>query len=187
MNKGDSSMKKKFWIGLVVLIVLIAGLYEAYDNIFPKAAPIRQIKVSEINRIYIYDNRENEIGMVDSEIEEIIAREKKSFTASVCDSVCPNAPYLVKVAFCSVILNRCKNTSFPNTPAEVIMLDPAFVTALDRDYSEEPSSLSLMAYDDALSGFSPCPEALYYSTTETDDFAIKTRQTLFQIGKYIFS
>ncbi|MBO5040436.1 MAG: cell wall hydrolase [Clostridia bacterium] len=123
----------------------------------------------------------------DSEIEEIIAREKKSFTASVCDSVCPNAPYLVKVAFCSVILNRCKNTSFPNTPAEVIMLDPAFVTALDRDYSEEPSSLSLMAYDDALSGFSPCPEALYYSTTETDDFAIKTRQTLFQIGKYIFS
>lgn len=65
-------MKKKFWIGLVVLIVLISGLYKAYDNIFPKAAPIRQIKVSEINRIYIYDNSENKIGMVDSEIEEII-------------------------------------------------------------------------------------------------------------------
>jgi len=123
----------------------------------------------------------------DSELEEIIAREKRSFTASVCDAVCPNAPYLVKVAFCSVILNRCKNTSFPNTPAEVIMLDPAFAAALDRDYSEEPSALSLMAYDDALSGFSPCPEALYYSTAEMNDIALKTRQTLFQIGKYIFS
>ena len=66
-------MKKKiFWIGLAVLVVLIAGVYKAYDNIFPKAGPIRQIKVSEINWIYIYDNSENEIGMVDSEIEEII-------------------------------------------------------------------------------------------------------------------
>ena len=64
--------KKSFWIGLLVLVVLIAGLYKAYDNIFPKARPIRQIKVSETNRIYIYDNSENEIGMVDSEIEEII-------------------------------------------------------------------------------------------------------------------
>ena len=64
--------KKSFWRGLVVLVVLIAGLYKAYDNIFPKAGPIRQIKASETNRIYIYDNSENEIGMVDSEIEEII-------------------------------------------------------------------------------------------------------------------
>ena len=56
-------MKKIFWIGLLVLIVLIAGLYKAYDNMFPKAGPIRQIKVSETNRIYIYDNSENEIGM----------------------------------------------------------------------------------------------------------------------------
>lgn len=64
--------KKSFWIGLVVLVVLIAGLYKVYDNIFPKAGPVRQIKVSETNRIYIYDNSENEIGMVDSEIEEII-------------------------------------------------------------------------------------------------------------------
>ena len=64
--------KKSFWIGLVVLVVLIAGLYKAYDNIFLKAGPIRQIKASETNRIYIYDNSENEIRMVDSEIEEII-------------------------------------------------------------------------------------------------------------------
>lgn len=41
--------KKSFWIGLLVLVVLIAGLYKAYDNIFPKAGPIRQIKVSETN------------------------------------------------------------------------------------------------------------------------------------------
>ena len=64
-------MKKIFWIGLAVLVVLIAGLYKAYDNIFPKAGPIRQIKVSKTDSVYIYDNNENKIGMIDSEIEEL--------------------------------------------------------------------------------------------------------------------
>lgn len=64
-------MKKIFWIGLLVLIVLIAGLYKAYDNMFPKAEPIRQIKVSKTDSVYIYDNNENKIGMIDSEIEEL--------------------------------------------------------------------------------------------------------------------
>ena len=44
----------------------------AYDSIFPKAEPIKQLKVSETDSTCIYDNNENEIGMVDSEIEEII-------------------------------------------------------------------------------------------------------------------
>lgn len=63
--------KKSFWIVLVVLVVLIAGLYRVYDRIFPKAGPIKQLIVSETDSIYIYDNDENEIGMSDSEIEEL--------------------------------------------------------------------------------------------------------------------
>ena len=123
----------------------------------------------------------------ESDIKEIIEDEKRNFVASVCDAVCPNAPYLCKVAFCSIILNRCKNPAFPDTPAEVIMLDPIFMSAFDCDFKKNPSETSLMAYDDAVNGFSPCPEALYYSKTDTSDIALKTRQTLFQIGKYIFS
>ena len=72
ISESGGGMKKRFWIVLVVLVVLIAGLYKAYDNMFPMAEPIRQIKVSETNRIYIYDNSENEIGLLNSEIEEII-------------------------------------------------------------------------------------------------------------------
>lgn len=123
----------------------------------------------------------------ESNIMDIVEHESKYFVASVCDAVCGNAPYLCKVAFCSVILNRCENPSFPNTPAEIVMQDPAFARAHDHNYRKDPSQSALMAYDDALSGFSPCPEALYYSTTDTTDIALKTRQTLFKIGKYIFS
>ena len=123
----------------------------------------------------------------DTDVKEKIEEEKRRFVASVCDEVCPNAPYLCRVAFCSVILNRCSSNHFPNTPAEVVMLDPVFASAMNRSFDGAPTNLSLMAYDDAKMGFSPCPEALYYSTTETSDFTLNTRLILFRIGKYIFS
>ncbi|MBR5316616.1 MAG: DUF5301 domain-containing protein, partial [Lachnospiraceae bacterium] len=42
-----------------------------YDSIFPKAGPIKQLKLSEIDTIYIYNNNEIEIEMSDVEIEEL--------------------------------------------------------------------------------------------------------------------
>ena len=122
----------------------------------------------------------------ETDVRTLSVMERRNYIALVCDAVCTNAPYLCKVAFCSVILNRCNDESFPNTPAEVVYLDQIFANVYD-DWCETPSEAALMAYDDALNGFSPCPDALYYSTTDTSDLTLKTRQTLFQIGKYIFS
>lgn len=119
--------------------------------------------------------------------KEITEKERRNYVARVCDAVCPKAPYLCKVAFCAVIIERCSDPAYPNTPVEVIFSDPEFIFAHDLDYGEEPSKSSLMAYDDAVSGFSPCPDALYYSTTESHNMTLKKRQTLFRIGKYIFS
>ncbi len=121
------------------------------------------------------------------DIKTVIESERRRFIALTCDAVCPSAPYLCKVAFCSVILNRCSDPSFPDTPAEIVCADPILSDAFAIDFEKKPSKLSLMAYDDALSGFSPCPEALYYSTSEITDIGFKKRQTLFRIGKYIFS
>ncbi len=140
----------------------------------------------------IFSNEREEIKAVNADVEEtdvseIVECEKRNFIASVCDAVCPNAPYLCKVAFCSVIIGRCNDQSFPNTAAEVVMSDPVFCDAFTHNFSGKSTSTSLMAYDDAVNGFSPCPDALYYSTTETRDITLKKRQTLFQIGKYIFS
>ena len=63
--------KKSFWIFIVVAIILVAGVYQVYDRIFPKAEPLKLLKVSEIDGIYIYDSNENEIELSDSEIEEL--------------------------------------------------------------------------------------------------------------------
>lgn len=64
-------MKKFFLIGFAVLVVLIAGAYLAYDSIFPKAEPIKLLKVSETDSICIYDSNENVIELNDSEIEAL--------------------------------------------------------------------------------------------------------------------
>ena len=63
--------KKSFWIFIVVAIILVAGAYQVYDRIFPKAGAIKQLKLSEIETIYVYNNDENEIELSDSEIEEL--------------------------------------------------------------------------------------------------------------------
>ncbi len=127
-------------------------------------------------------------GIVEeTDIEAAIRDERRHFVAAVCDAVCGNSPYLCKVAFCSVILNRIESPAFPNTASETVFSDEVFLNAYDIDYSREPSRDALMAYDDAVKGFSPCPEALYYTTTEDANLGLKRRLTLFQIGKYIFS
>ncbi len=61
--------KKAILIFIVVLVVFVAGVYLIYDRIFPKAGAIKQLKLSEIENIYVYDNDENEIELNDSEIE----------------------------------------------------------------------------------------------------------------------
>ena len=63
--------KKTILIFIVVVIVFVEGVYLAYGSIFPKAEPIKQIKVSETISTYVYDNNECEIGMSNLEIEEL--------------------------------------------------------------------------------------------------------------------
>ena len=65
-------MKKKwFWIFIVMVIVLVAGGYLVYDSIFPKAEPLKLLKISETDDVYIYDSNGNEIELSDSEIEAL--------------------------------------------------------------------------------------------------------------------
>lgn len=174
---GQHSIKKEHEMKLYIKICLISslimiGVIGTYSLIFHE----NDEEVRTVNA-----------GVDETDENEIIECEIRNFVASVCDAVCPDAPYLCKVAFCSVILGRCEDPLFPNTAAEIVMTDPTFRDAFTCDYGKRASDIALMAYDDALNGFSPCPEALYYSTTDTADITLKRRQTLFQIGKYIFS
>ncbi len=165
-------MKLYFFIGITAA-VLMFSVIGAYSLIF-------SVK------------NEREALTVDADIEDVDSievgdTENRRFVAIVCDNVCKNAPHLVRVAVCKVILNRCASPEFPNTPAEVVFFDPIFSDAYFADFTVEPSQKSLMAYDDAVLGFSPCEEALYFRTSDTYDPTLVRRTTVLKIGKYYFS
>ncbi len=165
-------MKLYFLIGITAA-ALMFSVIGAYSLIFS-----------------VKNERDYTIVDADTEVVDPIeadAEEKRRFVAIVCDNVCENAPHLVRVAFCKVILNRCASPEFPNTPAEVVLFDPIFSKAHSADFDAEPSQKSLDAYDDAVLGFSPCEEALYFRTSDTCDPTLVRRTTVLKIGKYYFS
>lgn len=66
-------MKKKTVIIIVaVLAVLLLGAYVLYDNIFPKAEPIKQLEISMIESVNLHDNENKEIVISDEELQKII-------------------------------------------------------------------------------------------------------------------
>lgn len=66
-------MKKKTAIIIVaVLAVLLLGAYALYDNIFPKAEPIKQLEISMIESVNLHDNENREIVVSDEELQKLI-------------------------------------------------------------------------------------------------------------------
>ena len=97
-------------------------------------------------------------------------------------------PYVGKVAVASVVLNRVRSSSFPNTIAGVIYQTVAFDAVSDGQINLTPDEDSLRAARDALNGWDPTGGCLYYynPVTSTNSW-IWTRQVRLSIGKHNFA
>lgn len=96
-------------------------------------------------------------------------------------------PYIGQVAVAAVILNRTLSSSFPNTISGVIFQPGAFTAVADGQIWLTPNDTSLKAVRDAINGWDPSGEALYYFNPETATSAwIWTRPQIKQIGRHIF-
>ena len=76
-------------------------------------------------------------------------------------------PYSGQVAVAAVVLNRVKNTSFPNTVAGVIYERGAFSVVADGQINLQPNQTAISAARDALNGWDPTYEAIYYFNPNT--------------------
>lgn len=96
-------------------------------------------------------------------------------------------PYVGQVAVAAVILNRVNSSSFPNTVSEVIFEPLAFTAVADGQIWLEPNETARQAVIDAINGYDPSGEALYYFNpqTATSDW-IWSRPQIKQIGNHIF-
>ncbi|MCQ2354915.1 MAG: cell wall hydrolase [Clostridia bacterium] len=95
--------------------------------------------------------------------------------ASAADAAVPESPYLVRLCFCAVMLNRVKSAEYPDTLAGVI-----FDSGILPDPGAKVSSRSLRAALDALDGSDPTRGAKHYAPegevfTEPGDLRIRVR------------
>ncbi|MFC4557404.1 spore cortex-lytic enzyme [Virgibacillus kekensis] len=95
--------------------------------------------------------------------------------------------YVGQVAVAAVILNRVENASFPNSVAGVIFEPRAFTAVADGQIWLTPNETAKQAVLDAINGWDPTGEAIYYfnPNTATSDW-IWSRPQIKKIGKHIF-
>jgi len=76
-------------------------------------------------------------------------------------------PYKGQVAVAAVVLNRVKNSSFPNTVAGVIYQRGAFSVVDDGQINLSPNQTAISAAQDAINGWDPTYGAIYYFNPNT--------------------
>lgn len=96
-------------------------------------------------------------------------------------------PYTGQVAVAAVVLNRVRNSNFPNSIAGVIYQSGAFNVVLDGQINLTPNSTAKKAAQDALNGWDPSYGSIYYfnPATATNKW-IWSRPHVVTIGKHRF-
>jgi N-acetylmuramoyl-L-alanine amidase len=98
-------------------------------------------------------------------------------------------PYIGQVAVGAVIMNRVRNSKFPNTVSGVIYQPWAF-TAVARGHvwNHTPSDQIVRATLEALRGWDPTYGSIYYyNAAKVTSYWIFSRTTTTRIGKHIFA
>jgi N-acetylmuramoyl-L-alanine amidase len=95
--------------------------------------------------------------------------------------------YIGQVAVAAVILNRVNSPTFPNTVSGVIFEPRAFTAVADGQIWLTPNEQAKKAVLDAINGFDPTGNAIYYFNPDTATSGwIWGRPQIKRIGKHIF-
>ena len=97
-------------------------------------------------------------------------------------------PYVGQVAVGAVVLNRVRDSRFPNTIAGVIYQPGAFDVVDDGQINLEPNATAIKAARDALNGWDPTYGCVYYYNPATATSSwIWSRRIVLKIGKHNFA
>ena len=97
-------------------------------------------------------------------------------------------PYTGQVAIGAVVMNRVRNSAFPNTISGVVYQKHAFTAVSDGQINLTPDDTAMRAARDAINGWDPTGGALYYYNPAVATSAwIFDRQTVTVIGRHVFA
>ena len=92
-----------------------------------------------------------------------------------------------QVAVASVVLNRLKNSAFPNTISGVIFQPGAFSVVNNGQINLTPNETAKKAAQDAINGWDPSYGSLYYfNPNKTNNAWIWSRPLVIVIGNHRF-
>ncbi len=95
--------------------------------------------------------------------------------------------YEGQVAIAAVVLNRVRNSAFPNSVSGVIYQPGAFTAVSDGQINLTPNATARKAAQDALNGWDPTYGSIYYFNPNTATSAwIWSRPHVITIGKHRF-
>lgn len=96
--------------------------------------------------------------------------------------------YTGQVAVAAVVMNRLQSSLFPNTVKGVIFEPLAFTAIADGQYWLTPNKTAYQAAWDAVRGWDPTGNAIYYFNPDTATSKwIWSRPQIKKIGKHIFA
>lgn len=122
----------------------------------------------------------NDSGSSDSKDLNLLAR--------VIHGEARGEPYVGQVAIGAVVLNRVRDSRFPNTIAGVIYQPGAFDAVYDGQINLEPDATAYNAARDALNGWDPTYGCVYYYNPATATSSwIWSRKIVLKIGKHNFA
>ncbi|MCS1350029.1 spore cortex-lytic enzyme [Mechercharimyces sp. CAU 1602] len=97
-------------------------------------------------------------------------------------------PYEGQVAVAAVILNRIESKDFPNSVAGIVFEEHAFESVSNGTFWDEPNATAYKAVDDALNGWDPSLEALFFYNPDTASSTwIRSREQTVKIGRHVFA
>lgn len=97
-------------------------------------------------------------------------------------------PYIGQVAVGAVVLNRVRDSAFPNSISGVIYQPWAFTAVHDGQINLEPNDSAMRAAKDAMSGWDPTNGCIYYyNPAKATSKWIWSRQVQLIIGKHHFA
>ncbi len=108
--------------------------------------------------------------------------------AKVIYSESRGEPYKGQVAVGAVVMNRIQSSQFPDTIKEVVFQNGAFTAVSDGQYWLTPNETAYKAALDAVRGWDPTYNSIYYFNPDTATSAwIWSRPQNIKIGKHIFA
>lgn len=108
--------------------------------------------------------------------------------AKIIYSEARGEPYKGQVAVGAVVMNRIQSSEFPNDIRGVVFQKSAFTAVDDGQYWLTPNRTAYLAAMDAVRGWDPTYESLYYFNPKTATSKwIWSRPQTVQIGQHIFA